>query len=353
MAHLLKKRKKKIGSPPGTLVYTGERTDSKVEYYLIDYDVDHVTENPHATLDDCLKSIDDPLITWINVRGVSDPEVIDKIGKQFHLNPLTMEDILNPVQRPKCEDYKEYLYIVLRLFTKKDENKTEDEQISIVLAKDYLITFAEHSDSIFEPIRERIRKQGSRLREYGADYVAYAIIDAIIDQAYSVLEKVDDELEVLEEELMNNPTPQTLYKLQKTRREIALLRKSIWPTREVISRLERRDMHLITDHTRFFLHDVHDHTIQMVETIEGFRDVLSGMIDIYLSNISLRMNEIMKVLTIVSTLFVPLTFIASIYGMNFDVMPELRSPYGYPAVLAFMALVAVSMLYFFRRKKWI
>lgn len=353
MARLLRSRKKKVGLPPGSLVYTGERPQEKIEYYLIDYDIQTVVEIPHATLDECLKSIHEPMITWINVKGLTDPDVIDKIGKQFKLNPLTMEDILSPSQRPKCEDYKDYLYIVLRLFNKKEGNKTDDEQISLILAKDYLITFTEHADTFFEPIRERIRKQGSRLREYGADYLAYAIIDAIVDQAFSVLEKVDDELEDLEEELMANPTPQTLYKLQKTRREIAILRKNIWPMREVISRLERRDMHLISDHTRFFLHDVHDHTIQMVETIEGFRDVLSGMIDIYLSNISLKMNEIMKVLTIVSTLFVPLTFIASIYGMNFEKMPEISSKYGYPAVLILMATVAFSMLYFFRRKKWI
>lgn len=353
MARLLRKRKKKIGAPPGLLVFTGEQALPEVQYHLIDYDSTEVVDRPNATLQECLELIEKQTITWINVTGIHDPKVIETIGDHFKLNPLVMEDILNPTQRPKCDDYKDYLYIVARLFFKREEGKIEDEQVSIILGKNYLISFLERSDYVFDPVRARIKKDGSRMRDYGSDYLCYALMDTIVDQAFSCLEKVDDELEFFELELVDQPTPQTLGKLQKTRREIAILRKNIWPLREVISTLERRDMHLITDHTRFFFHDVHDHTVQMVETIEGFRDVLSGMLDIYLSNISLKMNEIMKFLTIVSTLFVPLTFIASLYGMNFDIMPGLHHPYGFDITIGAMVLLVLGMVFYFHKKKWI
>ena len=352
MSKLLRKRKKKIGAPPGMLVYTGEPSNLEVKYHLIDYNAQEVIDRPNATLEECLELIEQPTVTWINVTGLHDPGVIEKIGHQFKLNPLVMEDILNPTQRPKCDDYKDYLYIVVRLF-KKENGKMEDEQISIILGRGYLISFLEKSDDLFQPIRDRIKKDGSRMRDYGADYLAYALLDYVVDKTYSVVERIDDELEIYEEELTNRPSPVLLHGLQVSRRELAILKKNVWPLREVVSTMERRDMHLITDHTRFFLHDVHDHTIQLVETLEGFREVLAGMLDIYMSSISLKLNETMKFLTIVSTIFVPLTFVASVYGMNFDYMPGLHDPEGFIALIGIMFVLAAGMFYFFHRMKWL
>lgn len=352
MSKLLRKRKKKIGAPPGFLVFTGEPAIPEVKYHLIDYDPKEVIDRPHATLEECLELIEHPTVTWINVTGLHDPSVIEKFGHQFKLNPLVMEDILNPTQRPKCEDYKDYLYIVVRLF-KKEGEKLEDEQISIVLGRGFLISFLEKSDDLFQPIRDRIKKDGSRMRDYGADYLAYALIDFVVDKTYVVVERLDEELEKLEEELTRHSSPILLHQLQTSRRELALLKKNVWPLREVVSGMERRDIHLISDHTRFFLHDVHDHTIQLVETLEGFREVLAGMLDIYLSSISLKLNEIIKFLTIVSTIFVPLTFVASVYGMNFDFIPGLHDPHGFAILTGIMFAIAAGMFYLFHRVKWL
>lgn len=353
MSRMTKKRSKKQGTPPGTLVYIGEEHPADVKISLIDYDEKSLIDKRDANLSQCFSRASQSTVTWINIAGVHDPKIVETLGRQFNWNPLVMEDILNTGQRPKCDDYKDYMYLVLRIFRKVEEIKIHDEQFSLILGKNYVVTFLETVDTLLDPVRARIRRDGSRMRQHGADYLAYAIIDTVIDSTFVVLEQIDEEVEKLEENLFENPTPPTLYKIQKFKREIAILRKNIWPMREAISGMERKDNALITDTTRFFLRDVHDHTVLMIETIEGFRDILSGMLDIYLSNISLRMNEIMKVLTIVSTLFVPLTFIASIYGMNFDYLPELHYKYSYPLVIGFMVTVASGMLLFFHRKKWI
>jgi magnesium transporter len=350
---MTKRRSKKLGAPPGTLVYIGERVAEPSHITLIDYSRDTFVEKKEATLAECLIRVEHPTITWINVVGVQDPKVVETLGHRFKWNPLVMEDILNTGQRPKCEDYRDYLYVVLRIFYKNHELKIDDEQFSLILGRNWVITFLETNDEILEGVRYRIRKDGSRMRQLGADYLAYAILDTVVDSTFLTLERLDEEVEKLEQELFANPAPSTLFKIQKFKREVALLRKNLWPMREAISSLERKENPLITENTRFFLRDVHDHTVLMIETIEGFRDILSGMLDIYLSNINLRMNEIMKVLTIVATIFVPLTFIASIYGMNFDNLPELHYHWGYYYVLGLMLLVAFGMLLFFHRKKWI
>lgn len=350
---MTKKRSLKLGKPPGTLVYIGERSPTACRLSLIDYNAETLVEKKEATLAECLIRIDQPGVTWIHVCGLHDPKIVETLGTRFKWNYLVMEDILNTGQRPKYDDYKDYLYLVLRIFKKDENRKVEDEQFSLILGKDYVITFMETNDELLEAVRYRVRLNGSRLRQHGADYLAYAIIDTVVDSSFTVLEQLDDEVDTLEQEIFANTNSSVIYNIQRFKKEITLLRKNMWPMREAISGLERKDNPLITDTTRFFLRDVHDHTVLMIETIEGFRDILSGMQDIYLSNISLKMNEIMKVLTIVSTLFVPLTFIASIYGMNFDFQPELHYRYGYPLVLTLMASVALGMLFFFRRKKWI
>lgn len=353
MSRLTKKHSKKQGSPPGSLIYIGERDNSEQKITVVSYNQDNLFEKKETSLGEAITHISKKSVTWINVSGIHEPKVIETLGHRFNWSPLVMEDILNTGQRPKCDDYKDYLYLVLRFFHKCDNLKIDDQQFSLVLGTNYVITFMESTDEILDPVRVRIRRNGSRMRYQGVDYLAYAIIDTIVDSTFTTLEKIDDEVEKLENELFTNPSPKTIFNIQRFRKEIALLRKNLWPMREAISGLERKENALVTDNTRYFLRDVHDHLVLMIETIEGFRDVLAGMIDIYLSTINLKMNEIMKVLTIMTTLFVPLTFIASIYGMNFEIMPELHNPYGYPIVLGVMAAVAMSMLYFFHRKKWI
>lgn len=350
---MTKRRSKKLGAPPGTLVYIGDRSAAPSKITLIDYTPDTFKEIKNASLKECLDHVQNDSITWISVSGVQDLKIIEALGAHFKWNPLVMEDILNTGQRPKCEDYRDYLFIVLRLFHKNHELSIDDEQFSMILSKNAVITFMETDDALFNPVRERIQKNGSQTRLHGADYLAYALIDTIIDSTFITLENLDEDIENIEHELFEKPVPATLYKIQKFKREISVLRRNLWPMREAVSKLERKDTPLITDHTRFYLRDVHDHTVLMIETVEGFRDILSGMLDIYLSNINIRMNEIMKVLTVMATIFVPLTFIASIYGMNFEGMPELTHPWGYPAVLGFMLFVALCMLYYFHRKKWI
>lgn len=348
-----KKRSKKQGSPPGFLMYIGDRTGAELKISLVRYNKNSYIEKKETTLADCLIHLDPNYVTWINVSGVHEPKIIETLGHRFKWNPLVMEDILNTGQRPKCDDYKDYVYVVLRLFRPDDNFKIDDDQFSLILGPHYVISFTETSDEILDPVRNRIRRDGSRMRLQGADYMAYAIIDTIVDSTFVSLEKIDEEVERFENELFQHPTTETLVNIQRLKRQIALLRKNLWPMREAISGLERKDNMLITDNTRFFLRDVHDHVVLMIETIEGFRDILAGMVDIYISTINLKMNEVMKVLTVMASIFVPLTFIASVYGMNFDVMPELHWHYGYPMVLSLMTTVALGMGYYFHRRKWL
>jgi magnesium transporter len=257
-------------------------------------------------------------------------------------------------QRSKLDNYKDTLFIVTQMLGYNEQKQqAEDEQVSIVLGENYLISFVETNKSVFAPVRERLRNPQSRIRQRGVDYLCYSLLDCIVDNYFLILEKIDAKVELLEHELIQSPEPVILRKIQHAKREVTLLRKSVWPMREVVSNLRRIDSPLVLDATKLYLHDVYDHTIQAIDTIESFRDITSGMLDIYLSNVSQRMNEVMKVLTIVATIFVPLTFIASLYGMNFDNIPELHTRYGYYIVLFVMALIAIGMIIFFRRKRWI
>lgn len=353
MMNVMGKRSKKLGAPPGTLIYTGLVPPPKTQFHLIEYDATFFHEKKEATLVDCMKSALSDKTTWIHVSGLSDPKIMESIGAKFKLNPLLMEDVLNTGQRPKCDDYRDHIYIVVRLFRKNSEGPIHDEQLSIVLGSRVILTFSESLEDFFEPIRARIRKEGSRMRMYGADYLAYAILDMSVDYTFVTLEKIDEAIQHLDELLMAKPEVKTLYAVEKIKREISLLRKNIWPLREVISRLERKELPLIGETVRFFFKDVYDHSVQVIETLEGQRDIVSGMIDIYLSNISMRLNEVMKFLTIVSTIFVPLTFIASVYGMNFTQIPGLSDESGFAITIGCMLTIAIGMLFFFRRKHWL
>ncbi len=354
MAKLMEKRSKKVGLPPGTLVHTGEKKTGQVKITLVDYDEGHFEEKEIRSVDECLPYKDKPTVTWINVDGIHDTEIIEKLGNGFGLHPLVMEDILHTGQRPKMDDYSDYIYIVLKMLYHDKNMEIDEEQVSLILGSNFVISFQEDKEGdVFNPVRERIRNGKGRSRKMGADYLAYALMDAIVDNYFTILEKLGEKIELLEETLLTAPTPQTLQKIHQLKRELIFLRKSVWPLRDVVGGLERRESPLIKETTVIFFRDVYDHTMRVIDMIETFRDMMSGMLDIYLSSINSRMNEIMKVLTIISTIFIPLTLIASIYGMNFKYMPELEWYWSYPVVLLTMGVLSILMLIYFRRKKWI
>jgi len=354
MPRLFKKvAKKKIGLPPGTLVHVGEKKAEKVRIRIIDYDEAQFEEKEAKTVEECFPFKDTPTVTWINIDGLHDIEIIEKIGKHFGLHPLLLEDILNTEQRPKMEDHEDYLFIVLKmLYYDEEKHDITAEQVSIILGSNFVISFQEQEGDVFKFIRERIRNGKGRIRKVGSDYLAYALVDAIVDNYFIILEKLGEKIEEMEEELVTNPTPETLQTIHHLKREMIFLRKSVWPLREVISALERGEPTLIHESTGIYLRDLYDHTIQVIDSIETFRDMVSGMLDIYLSSISNRMNEVMKVLTIIATIFIPLTFIAGIYGMNFQYMPELGWHWGYPAVWFVICAIFIVMLVYFKRKRW-
>ncbi len=276
-----------------------------------------------------------------------------QMGVSFSLHPLTLEDILNTEQRPKSEDHGDYLYIVLRLFHEDAGGVLIPEQVSIVLGKNWLISLQEKEGRLFDPIRERLRNEKGRLRKAGADYLAHALLDAIVDSYFVILDGFGEKIEGLETALIGRPSPATLRAIQALKREMILLRKSVWPLREMLGGLGRSDSPLIGEQSVIYFRDIYDHAVQVIDTIETYRDMLSGMLDIYLSSISNRMNEIMKVLTIIATVFMPLTFLAGVYGMNFHYMPELEWRWGYFALWGVMIVIALFMLIAFRRKKWL
>jgi len=346
---------KRIGLQAGTLGhFSSSKANAKIDVSLVDYSPGAFVEKKDASIKDCLACLNNPSITWVNICGIHDPHMIEEVGKKFGLHPLMLEDIMSLGQRSKLDDYKETLYIVARMLTYDSKKEVaSDEQVSLILGKNYVITFLESNSPIFNPIRERLKQADSRIRQRGADYLYYALIDCLVDNYFVILEKVDGKLEHLEGELFDHPGVETLQTIHQIKREITFLRKSIWPMREVISNFRRIDSPLVQDSTKLYVQDVYDHTIQAIDTIESFRDLTSGMLEIYISNISQRMNEIMKVLTIMATLFVPLTFIASIYGMNFEHIPGLHWEWGYFSVMGFMLILSIGMLAYFRRKGWI
>ena len=348
------KASKKAGLPPGTMVYVGNKNEEAPRITIIDYDEAEYQEEEVPSPEDCFIFKDKPTVTWINIDGLRKIDVIEKIGKNFGFHPLVLEDIVNTFQRPKMEDFGDYIFLVLKMLVYDDHRKKiAVEQVSLILGEGYVISFQEKIGDIFDPIRKRLREGKGRIRKSGADYLVYALIDALVDSYFTILENLGDRIEDLEEDLLSHPDPESLQTVHKLKKELLLLKKSVWPMREVISGLERGDSQLISDSTGIYFRDVYDHTIQVIDTVETYRDVASGMVDTYLSSLSNRMNEVMKVLTIIATIFIPLTFIAGVYGMNFQYMPELKWHWGYPAVLGMMFLVFLGMLAYFRRKKWL
>jgi magnesium transporter len=354
MRGLIKKSAKKKGLAPGTLIYVGEQKAEPVRIMLIDYNEKEFQEKEIDKIEECFPFKDKPTVTWININGLQDIEIIEKIGKHFGLHPLVLEDILNTGQRPKMEDFEKYIFIVVKMIYFDDkENETKAEQVSFIMGTNFVISFQEKPGDVFNTVRARIRKAKGRIRKAGADYLLYSLLDAIIDSYFSILEKIGDKIEDLEEMVVAEPKPGSLQAIHELKREMIYLRKSVWPLREVINNFSKAESLLVQKSTNIYLRDIYDHTIQIIDTIETFRDMLSGMHDTYLSSISNKMNEIMKVLTIFAALFIPLTFIAGIYGMNFRFMPELNWRWGYFGVWGVIIAVGLSMLFYFKRKKWL
>jgi len=355
MSRLLKKRSKKVGLAPGTLVHIGTQRpgDSKVE--LIEYDAGHLERQVLPSLMACALPKPAPTISWFNVDGVSQVDVLQHLGDCFKIHPLVLEDILATDQRPKAEDYGSYLYVVLKMLRLEEKSgELQSEQVSIVLGENYLISFQEGLEGdVFEPVRLRLRNEKGRLRQAGPDYLLHALLDLIVDNYFLILEKVTDRIEEIEDELIDRPSSATVQGIYELKRELLYLHKAVWPLREVVGSLQRRDSDLIQDATVIYLRDLYDHTVQVVDTLETLRDMISGMLDIYLSSVSNRLNEVMKVLTIIATIFMPLSFIVGLYGMNFKYMPELEWHYGYFAVLALLAIIVSGMLVYFRKRRWI
>jgi magnesium transporter len=325
-----------------------------VRITVIDYDERTLNEKQVTNVEECFQFKTTPSVTWINIDGLHDVELVGKIGKHYEIHPLVLEDIVNTTQRPKFENMDTYLFVVIKMLTYDDKQEAiQSEQVSIILSRSVVISFQECVGDVFENIRDRLRTAKGRIRNMGADYLMYTLLDAVVDNYFTVLEKLGERIEGLEERLVSNPTEQMLHRIHILKSELISLRKSVWPLREVISSLERSESGLIKKVTGVYLRDVYDHTIQVIDTLESFRDMASGVLDIYLSSISNRMNAVMKVLTIIATIFIPLTFIAGIYGMNFKYMPELEWKWGYLTVWLIMIAVVIVMLTYFRKKKWL
>jgi magnesium transporter len=354
----LGKRYHRPGTAPGTLRAPEKRME-QVRVTVIDYGPDHMEEKEVTRVEELFRYRDSPSVTWINIEGLHDVALIEAIGRHFGFHSLALEDVLNCGQRPKIEDYGPYHFLIMKSLLPGDTlSPLNTEQISFFLAGNFVITLQEVPGDSFEQVRERIRRGKGLMRNSGADYLVYALIDALIDEFFPVLERYGEQIETLEAELLTNPSRNTIHEVHRVKRELLLLRRTAWPERDVISAMQREESDVIHRETQVFLRDCYDHTIQIIDMIETYRDLAAGMLDIYLSSVSNRMNEIMKVLTIISTIFIPLNFIAGIYGMNFHTdhpmnMPELDWPWGYPYALGLMATVAVLLMIYFQRKGWL
>lgn len=347
MSKRTSKRSQKAGLPPGTPVYIGDNPAETTRITIIHYGETELEEIEVEHLEECFSFKDKQTVNWINVNGLN-PDVISQLGHCFGVPALALEDILNTDQRPKLEDFGSSLYIVLKMLSCDKKHKDiVIEQVSLLLGPNYVLSFQEQIGDVFDPVRQRIRNPKSQLRHNGPDYLTYALLDAIIDNYFLILEMLGEQIGAVEDELLSSPTSQTVKTIHHLKREMIYLRKSVWPLREVITALSREEMGLISSLTRTHLRDVYDHTIQVIETIESYREMLAGMLELYLSSMSNKMNEVMKTLTIIATIFIPLSFIADVYDLN------LYWPWGYLPISLAMLLISIGMIIYFKRKKWL
>lgn len=343
----------KAGLPPGAMVFVGRRKIGAVRVDAIDYAEGVFDERRDVSVEGCRDTARGAGVTWINVNGIHDVGLIEALGKCLNLHPLTMEDIVNTSQRPKAEVFPNYIYIVLKMISFNEaRSQVEMEHVSLILGDNFVVSFQEDEGDLFDTVRERIRSAKGRIRSMGADYLAYALLDAVVDHYFLTVERIGDHIEDFDDRILADPKPEDLQEIHRFKRDILGLRKAVWPLREELSALEKSQSTLIREETKVFLRDLYDHTIQVIDMVETFRDILGGMHDTYLSGLSNRMNEVMKVLTVIATIFIPLTFITGVYGMNFEHMPELKWRWGYHLIWGVMLAVGVGMVSYFKKKKW-
>jgi magnesium transporter len=354
MKRLTTRRGRKAGLPPGSIVHIGGAAAAATRIEYRRYDAGACEEDAHATLERCLAGREAPGTKWINVEGVHDVELLKRVGEAFGIHPLAVEDIANTEQRPKIEEYGDYLFVVLKML-RRNGDQINAEQVSLVVGRDLVISFQESDKpgDVFDPLRARLRAAGARVRGEGADFLAYSMMDAVVDNYFVVLETLGEQIDRIEEEQARSALARSVESVHGLRRELLFLRRSVWPLREVLARLARRESPLIGEKAAIYFRDVYDHTVQVMDNVEALRELLSSLLDVHLTRASLRMNETMKALTLVATIFIPLTFIVGVYGMNFDYLPELRWRYAYPVLWVLMIALAVGMVIWFKRKKWL
>jgi len=347
------KSSRKTGLPPGSLVHIGKKTSEEVAITALVYDSDHAEDRDIGDIGECFPLPDKQKVTWINVDGLHDVGAIERIGGQFGFHPLFLEDIVNTGTRSKIEDFGEYIFIVMKILC-QDQGRDEitAEQISLVLGKNYVVTFQERKGEVFDHVRKLIHSPGSRVRKEGADYLAYLLIDSIVDHGFGILENIGDAIEDSEEMLLERPDRESYQRIHALKKDALFLRKAVLPMREIAASLERGESNLVGKTMRIYYKDVYDQTIQIMDTLDTYRDIISGLLDMYLSSISNRLNRIMKVLTIFASIFIPLTFLAGVYGMNFEYMPELHLRWAYPAFWLVSIAVGLSLLAVFKKMKW-
>ena len=360
MRRRVSRASKKLGLKPGSVVYVGKERTEDVHIDIIDYTDSEYSEKRVSIVEECFPYKESTTLTWINVDGIHDTELVEKLGQHYGMHPLILEDVVNTGQRPKMEDAEDHIFIVMKMLYDDAKNgELKAEQVSILFGKNWVITFQETGEDVFDTVRKRIKKTVPRVRLMTADYLAYALVDAVVDHYFIVLERLSEEIEVLDDAVSDNPKPGHLNNIRDLKKQLIFMRKSVWPLREVVGGVERSDSKLIQESTGPYLRDLYEHTIQVIDTVETFRDMVSGLLDLYHTGIANRMNDVMKVLTIIATVFIPLGFLAGVYGMNFDTgaspfnLPELGFRYGYPLFWLVVVVIAASLLWFFRRRNWL
>jgi magnesium transporter len=346
---MFRKRHTPVGAKPGTLMINSHAQRPKIR--VIKYKPDHLEEHDVAVVAELKDLLEESTVCWIDVQGLGDENVLREFADLFAIHSLALEDVVNVPQRPKIERFEKHTLCITRMALLRDEG-IEPEQVSLFVGPNYVLTFQERSGDVFDPIRNRIRQGGPMLRSSGPSYLAYALLDAVIDGYYPILETLGEKLEALEDEIVANPQPAVLHEIHQTKRDLLAVRRAIWPQREAVNALIRDENPLITETVRVYLRDCYDHCVQIMDGVETYRELAAGLMDVYLSSVGNRQNEIMKVLTIMASIFIPLTFMAGLYGMNFENMPELHTPWAYPFLLAAMAMVAAGMIVYFRRRGW-
>lgn len=337
------------------MVFVGERKCERPRVDIIDYNSEQLSEVQDVEVNQCFEqALSDTSVTWINVNGVHDVGLIETLGEHFGLHPMTLEDLVNTTQRPKVEEFPYYLFIVMKMMEFNSTSHAIDvENVSLILGKNVVLSFLEDDGDVFDSLRERLRKDKGRIRHMKADYLAYSLMDTVVDHYFLAIEQIGDRIEAIDDKILDDPRQSDIQDIHYLKRDVLSLRKAAWPCREVINAIEKGESGVLMASNKVYWRDLYDHSIQVIDMVETYRDILGGMHDTYLSSLSNRMNEVMKTLTIISSIFIPLTFIAGVYGMNFVNMPELRWPLGYHGVLIVMLTIGVCLVIFFRRKRWL